>query len=89
MPTPSNSAVDLIRGLLCDKERRLSSRQYRHSDPRMPIRRLSSASNNNPLARHVFSNDADEIKKHEWFEGIYCKQPHVPDVFPSSHTVER
>lgn len=73
MPTPSHAAVDLIRGLLCDKERRLSSRQYRHSDPRMPIRRLSSASNINPLARHVFSNDADEIKKHSWFVDICCE----------------
>lgn len=76
LPTPSDWAVDLLRGLLCEKERRLSSRQYRHSDPRMPIRRLS-ASHNNPLARHVFSNDADEIKKHPWFADVPWTQMHL------------
>lgn len=43
----------------------------------MPIRRLSSASNNNPLARHVFNHDADEIKKHPWFSGIPWSQLHL------------
>ncbi|PPJ53854.1 hypothetical protein CBER1_03250 [Cercospora berteroae] len=77
LPTPSAAAIDLLSGMLCEKERRLSSRQYRHSDPRLPTRRPSSASNLNPLARHVVANDAEEIKHHPFFHNIPWTQLHL------------
>ncbi|KAF2213676.1 hypothetical protein CERZMDRAFT_58365 [Cercospora zeae-maydis SCOH1-5] len=77
LPVPSAAAIDLLSGMLCEKERRLSSKQYRHSDPRMPSRRPSSASNVNPLARHVFANDAEEIKHHPFFQNIPWTQLHL------------
>ena len=77
LPPPSATAVDLLRGLLTDKEVRLSSRQYRHVETRL-ARRLSSASiTTSPLARHVYANDAEEIKSHKFFHGIPWSQMHL------------
>ncbi|KAI5364311.1 Putative protein kinase [Septoria linicola] len=78
-PEPSPVAVDLLKAILCEKERRLSSRQYRHSDPRMPARRLQAASLHNSLVRHVFANDAEEIKHHPFFIGIPWERLHTSE----------
>jgi serine/threonine protein kinase len=86
LPQPSNTVIDLLQSILTDKESRLSSRQYRHPEPRLS-RRLSSAatvsSNNSspssasPLARHVYANGAEEIKSHRFFHGIPWSQLHL------------
>lgn len=77
LPPPSNAVVDLLQGILTDKELRLSSRHYRHTEARL-ARRLSSASAPiSPLIRHVYSNDAEEIKAHEFFQGIPWSQMHL------------
>lgn len=79
LPPPSDTAVELIRSLLTDKENRLSSRQYRQAE-RGLIRRLSSSASNHqssPLARHVYANGAEEIKSHRFFHGIPWAQMHL------------
>ena len=69
LPPPSDTVIDLLQGILTDKELRLSSRQYRH-EARLG-RRISSASKmESPLARHVHANGAEEIKTHKFFNGI-------------------
>ena len=72
LPSPSDIVIDLLQGILTDKELRLSSRQYRHAELKLG-RRLSSASN----ARHVYANGAEEIKSHKFFQGIAWSQMHL------------
>lgn len=75
LPPPSESAVDLMRAILTEKDLRLSSRQYRQSDPRAVGRRPS-----NPMAtrpKHVYANGSEEIKSHRFFRGIPWAQMHL------------
>ena len=77
LPAPSDTVIDLLQSILTDKEVRLSSRQYRHSESRIG-RRLSAASTiSSPLARHVYANGAEEIKSHRFFSGIPWTQMHL------------
>ncbi|KAK0947053.1 hypothetical protein LTR29_001636 [Friedmanniomyces endolithicus] len=75
LPPPSDAVTDLLQAILTDKEVRMSSRQYRHSEARLG-RRLSTASHN-PLAKYVYANGADEIKAHKFFHGIPWSQMHL------------
>ncbi|SMR53859.1 unnamed protein product [Zymoseptoria tritici ST99CH_1E4] len=85
LEAPTAVVVDLLRGLLCDKEGRLSSRQYRQ-EGRLG-RRMSAAAiggrdgmgsgGASPLARHVYANGAEEIKSHPFFAGIPWSQVHL------------
>lgn len=74
---PSDTVIDLLRAMLTDKDVRLSSSRYRHSE-RAFGRRLSAATNGtNPNARHVCANGAEEIKAHKYFQGIAWSQLHL------------
>jgi len=72
LPPPSDTVIDLMQGILTDKELRMSSRQYRYPEHR---RRLSNASLSQP--RHVYANGAEEIKAHKFFQGIPWSQLHL------------
>lgn len=72
---PSETAIDLLRGILTDKDMRLSSQRYRHSETRFFGRRPSTG--HNPFARHVCPNGAEEIKAHKFFAGIAWSQLHL------------
>ena len=77
LPPPSDTVIDLLQGILTDKEMRLSSSRYRQSETRFG-RRLSTASNgSSPLAKHVCANGAEEIKAHKYFQGIPWSQMHL------------
>ena len=76
LPPPSDTVVDLLQGILTDKEARLSSRHYRNLE-RGVGRRLSAASQTSPLARHVYGNGNEEIKAHQFFRGIPWSQMHL------------
>ncbi len=76
LPAPSDTVIELLQGILTDKEMRMSSRQYRHNELRMG-RRVSANSSNYPLARHVYANGAEEIKAHAFFRGIPWSQMHL------------
>ncbi len=70
---PSDTVIDLLQGILTDKDARLSSRQYRHIG-----RRLSAAvSNGSPQPKHVYANGAEEIKSHKFFHGVAWSQMHL------------
>jgi serine/threonine protein kinase len=86
LPPPSDDAVDLLRSILTDKEMRLSSRQYRHTEARLAQRLSATASTsanlsralcNHPSVCHVYANDAAEIKAHPFFDGIDWEQLHL------------
>lgn len=77
LAAPSETVIDLLRGVLTDKESRLSSSRYRHTE-RPFGRRLSAAtSSTSPPSRHVCANGAEEIKAHKFFQGIAWSQLHV------------
>lgn len=74
---PSDTVIDLLRSILTDKDMRLSSSRYRHTE-RGFGRRLSAATNGtSPIARHVCANGAEEIKAHKFFHGIAWSQLHL------------
>ena len=77
LPPPSDVVVDLLQSILTDKEIRLSSRQYRHSERGLGRRLSAATSHTSPLARHVYANGAEEIKSHSFFEGIPWSQLHL------------
>jgi serine/threonine protein kinase len=86
LPPPSDAAVDLLRSILTDKEMRLSSRQYRHTEARLARRLSASASTSahlnralcqHPSVRHVYPDDAAEIKAHPFFDGIDWEHLHL------------
>ncbi|WPH00287.1 kinase-like protein [Acrodontium crateriforme] len=68
------------------EQTRLSSRQYRYPESRMGRRLSVTGSATSPLARHVYANDAEEIKTHKFFHGIpwtrlhQTQPPFVPRV---------
>jgi protein-serine/threonine kinase len=75
LPPPSELALDLMQGILTDKDVRLSSRQYRQNEAARVARRPS-----NPMttqAKHVYPNGSEEIKAHEFFHGIPWSQMHL------------
>nr|POE93431.1 serine/threonine-protein kinase cbk1 [Quercus suber] len=79
LPPPSETVVDLLQGILTDKEIRLSSRQYRLPGPRIS-RRLSTASSfvtPSAISKHVHANSAEEIKSHPFFAKISWSQLHL------------
>ncbi|KAK4992896.1 hypothetical protein LTR50_000802 [Elasticomyces elasticus] len=84
LPPVSNVAIDLIYGVLQEKEIRLCSRKYRACDAR-PARRALSTTSCYPT-QFVHANDADEIKAHPFFRGLpwdklhRMQPPFVPRV---------
>jgi len=75
LPPPSNLALDLMQSILTDKDARLSSRQYRHSETARLTRRPS-----NPVTaqgKHVYPNGSEEIKSHEFFRGMPWTDMHA------------
>jgi predicted ATPase len=89
----SNAAIDLISHLLRAKENRLSDEQYNLNDclcfpelnGRVFIHPLNPTTPNY-RGRHVYSDDAKDIKAHPFFRGIpwnempYRRPPFVPAV---------
>lgn len=79
LPPPSDTVIDLLQSVLTDKDFRISSRQYRHTETRVG-RRLSTASSPmtpSPLSKHVHTNGAEQIKSHPYFQGVPWSQLHV------------
>lgn len=89
----SCDAINLILNLVCDKERRLSSKRYKAND----LANRNSAERNkrsqqskkippNFAGRHVYPDDAEEIKNHPFFRGLkwdelhMMKAPYVPTL---------
>lgn len=93
LPSPSNFAVDLMRGLLRDREHRLSSPVYRLHDLQ-PRPRPSSAFHmggglgDSQLRKHVYSNSANDIKTHPFFHGLQWNAMHTirPPFVPIIHS---
>lgn len=75
LPPPSNLALDLMQGILTDKEMRLSSRQYRQSENSRLARRASNHTAGQ--TRHVYPNGSEEIKAHAFFHGIPWTEMHL------------
>lgn len=77
LPPVTPPALDLIRGLLQDKENRLSSRIYRFHDSRLG-RRMGFAPPTQSLGgKHVYSHGAEELKSHPFFNGIPWGRMHM------------
>ncbi|GAB7340946.1 hypothetical protein MBLNU457_7291t1 [Dothideomycetes sp. NU457] len=79
LPPVSPVAVDLIQGILTDKENRLSSRLYRFHEFRPNrLRHVPSGL----AGRHVYPNGAEEIKAHPFFAGLQWNMMHrMPPPF--------
>ena len=77
LPPPSDTVIDLLEGLLTDKELRLSSKQYRHTETRLSRRLSASGQANLLLGKHVYANDAEDIKSHLFFQSIPWSQMHL------------
>jgi protein-serine/threonine kinase len=75
LPPPSELALDLMQGILTDKDVRLSSRQYRQNEAARVGRRPSNPMT--PQAKHVYPNGSEEIKVHEFFHGIPWAHMHL------------
>jgi protein-serine/threonine kinase len=75
LPPPSELALDLMQGILTDKDVRLSSRQYRQNEAARVGRRPSNPMT--PQAKHVYPNGSEEIKAHEFFHGIPWAHMHL------------
>lgn len=87
------SAIDLIERLLQDKESRLSSRAYQENDRlhfttvghRIVVQQMDP-SNPNYKGRHVYPDDARDIKAHPFFKDISWNEllhqtpPYLPRV---------
>lgn len=74
LPPLTDYVVDLMQGMITDRDSRLSSRQYRQQEPRLG-RRASNASSSQ--TRHVYANDAEEIRSHPFFRGIHWSRQHL------------
>ncbi|KAK5020259.1 hypothetical protein LTR60_000682 [Cryomyces antarcticus] len=81
LPPPSPLVRDLIYRILQEKEHRLCSRKYRSNDTRSrrvaAVTPYSSRYAVNDPGLYVYSNDADEIKAHPFFEGIPWSRMHL------------
>lgn len=83
----SDDAYDLIARLLRPKEERLCSAKYHHNDTTWMYRHTQEApprGERDPFGRHVYSNDAEDLKRHPFFLGIqwdylnYMRPPFIP-----------
>ncbi|TKX21635.1 serine/threonine-protein kinase-18 [Elsinoe australis] len=73
LPGVSGTAIDLMQGLLCEREGRLGSRAYRWSEFRPGrLRHFGGGlgGGNSGAGRYVVPNAAEEIKSHPWFSGV-------------------
>lgn len=81
-PHVSLEGQDLIAWLLQDKEYRLSSKRYQVKDQSAN----NPAINHDIFGRHVFPDDAEDIRKHPWFRTIHwniihsLRPPFVPQI---------
>jgi serine/threonine protein kinase len=73
LASPSDTVIDLLQSILTEKDFRLSSRQYRHIGRRIS----AAAANSSPLAKHVYANDAEEIKLHKFFQKVSWSHLHM------------
>jgi len=85
----SDDAYDLVARLLRPKEERLCSTKYHHNDTNWTYRHTREAPprgerERDPFGRHVYSNDAEDLKRHPFFLGIqwdylnYMQPPFIP-----------
>ncbi|KAL7628676.1 hypothetical protein AAE478_000191 [Parahypoxylon ruwenzoriense] len=87
-PVISRRCMDLIVNLICEKERRLSSRRYRYRDmnPAPPSRSRYRRGHQDWAGRSVYPHDAEEIKAHKWFRDIpwdrlhHISPPFIPQL---------
>jgi serine/threonine protein kinase len=84
-PSLSSEVLDLMRLLLREKEERLSSPKYYLNDYTYSqvqdtntyhIHGRADKSNKNYQGKHVYSDDADDIKAHPWFKNTDWAQIH-------------
>lgn len=96
VPSPSIEALDLMMQILVEKERRLCSRQYELNDFTRKIvggrvvRCPADKSSRNYQGNFVFSDDAEDIKRHAFFKDIDWDSLHLrrPPNFPRVHSWE-
>ncbi|KAG4420171.1 hypothetical protein IFR04_006734 [Cadophora malorum] len=84
-PIVSKRCQDLIRSIIQDKSTRLCSRRYRMKDHPSTSHHVQDYA-----GRHVFPNDAEEIKAHKWFRDIQWDRLHmmVPPFVPNIKSVD-
>jgi serine/threonine protein kinase len=84
-PPISSDVLDFMRRMLREKEERLSSPKYYLNDYAYSqaqdtntyhILGLADKSSKNYQGKHVYSDDADDIKAHPWFAGTDWTQVH-------------
>lgn len=84
-PSIGSEVLDLMRRLLREKEERLSSPKYYLNDYAYSqaqdgntyhIYGLADKASKNYQGKHVYSDDADDIKAHPWFKNIDWTQIH-------------
>lgn len=84
-PSISSEVLDLMRRMLREKEERLSSPKYYLNDYAYSqaedtntyhIHGPADKSSKNYQGKHVYSDDADDLKTHPWFKGIDWVQMH-------------
>lgn len=84
-PAISSDVLDLMRRMLREKEERLSSPKYYLNDYAYSQAQESNTyhihgpadkSSKNYQGRHVYTDDADDIKSHPWFKSIDWTQIH-------------
>lgn len=88
LPPVSNSAIHFMQSILVERERRLSSPMYRfHDFKQNRLRHISSTLlRGHSVARHVYVNDAEEIKQHPWLANTpwnqlqHLRPPFVPNI---------
>ncbi|KAJ4346352.1 uncharacterized protein N0V89_010281 [Didymosphaeria variabile] len=85
----SRHAIDLMMHLLEDRSDRLSAKRYRENDWVLRDRALGPrrVRNFNCTGHIVFSNDAEDIKKHPFFRTIQWQNLHLtsPPFVPRVH----
>ncbi|KAK8056093.1 AGC/NDR protein kinase [Apiospora rasikravindrae] len=89
-PVVSRRCMDLMAGLIREKESRLCSKRYHARDSQsFPIQTFRSSrrqSNRDWNGRSVHPHDAEDIKAHKWFRGIpwdrlhMVQPPFVPEI---------
>ncbi|KAK7423269.1 hypothetical protein QQX98_001059 [Neonectria punicea] len=85
-PAASDKCQDLIFRLIQDKEHRLCSRRYYMKDRGQP----DNSRFRDFFGRHVFPDDAEDIKSHRWFKNVPWDrlQTITPPFVPHIHGVE-
>lgn len=81
-PIVSDRCKDLLFWMIHEKENRICDKRYQHKDRCPPgINRMTDT-----FGRHVFPDDAQDIKNHRWFKGFPWDQvlhmipPFVPNI---------